>query len=61
MIYLPTDWLKDPEHESEVRALLEEQQHDIKIKDGAEEVKARLKELGEMKSLKEFEKGVFNG
>lgn len=59
MIYLPADWLNNPENESEIRSMLEEQQHDIKMKDDSKTIEQRLKDLGELKILEEFRKGVF--
>lgn len=59
MIYLPVDWLNNPENEPEVRSMLEEQQHDLKMEDDSSAVEQRLKDLGETKILEEFRKGVF--
>ena len=59
MIYIPSDWVKDRKNEDEIRTLISESLGCIKFNESSQKVEDRLRELGELKILEEFKKGMF--
>ena len=59
MIYIPSDWIKDRKNEDEIRMLISESIGCIKLNKSSQKVEDRLRELGELKILEEFNKGMF--
>ncbi|MCI8736869.1 MAG: hypothetical protein HFI11_07830 [Lachnospiraceae bacterium] len=61
MIYIPEEWVRDPQNEKEIYEMLEESSGCLRIDRDTEDKKiaSRLKELGEDKILEEFQKGSF--
>lgn len=58
-MYIPMEWLNNPENEKEVRTLIEENIGCFRFEDDSGRVEARLQELGENKILEELKKGTF--
>lgn len=60
-MYIPIEWLNNPENEKEVRTLIEECTgcFHFDYEGDLARVESRLKELGENKILEELKKGTF--
>lgn len=58
-MYIPIDWLKNPENEKEVRSLITECSGCFHFVVVADQIESRLNELGESKILEEWKKGTF--
>lgn len=58
MIYIPKDWLKNPNNEKEIRDLFDEYGGCFQFEDNTEKIENRLKELGEYKILEKLKNGI---
>lgn len=58
-MYIPMEWLRKTENETEVRTLLSNVGGCLRFADDIMKLELRLQELGEDKILQELKKGTF--
>ena len=59
IMYIPSDWIKNKNNESEIRNLISDYVGCFKFDATSDKVESRLKELDEDIILKELKKGTF--